>query len=248
MGESPKWLVYNGKSHLKGWVGSPPIYGNTHMSFRSAKRNKLLVPCQTWSKLKVSQASRWANVSQDIIISGGENISSLEVESIMMKHEKIAECAVVARRDPGLLTRGLRMKMMPVFFVTNRSWLNKHWFSIGCFKLPTAIHFTQLFKQQKKNIGSWNISPDSSSVWSGPWLSMNSNEFEAPKAGWEVGGNPCGLDRVPQWHGTHRWGLTLIQWSPWSHWMITTGLPRSTGHLQWSSWEEFELAGFRVLS
>ena len=35
---------------------------------------------------------------QDIIISGGENISSLEVESIMMKHEKIAEVAVVARR------------------------------------------------------------------------------------------------------------------------------------------------------
>ena len=38
---------------------------------------------------------------QDIIISGGENISSLEVESIMMKHDKIAECAVVARPDPG---------------------------------------------------------------------------------------------------------------------------------------------------
>ena len=34
---------------------------------------------------------------QDIIISGGENISSLEVESIMMKNEKIAEVAVVAR-------------------------------------------------------------------------------------------------------------------------------------------------------
>ncbi|CAK9041434.1 Acetate/butyrate--CoA ligase AAE7, partial [Durusdinium trenchii] len=37
--------------------------------------------------------------SKDIIISGGENISSLEVESIMMKHEKIAEVAVVARPD-----------------------------------------------------------------------------------------------------------------------------------------------------
>ena len=44
---------------------------------------------------------------QDIIISGGENISSLEVESIMMKHEKIAEVAVVARC--GL--PGIRLKM-----------------------------------------------------------------------------------------------------------------------------------------
>merc|ERR1711920_917604 len=37
--------------------------------------------------------------SKDIIISGGENISSLEVESILYKHPKIAEAAVVARDD-----------------------------------------------------------------------------------------------------------------------------------------------------
>jgi len=37
--------------------------------------------------------------SKDIIISGGENISSLEVESIMMGNPKIAEVAVVARPD-----------------------------------------------------------------------------------------------------------------------------------------------------
>mmetsp|Transcript_61987 Transcript_61987/g.181157 ORF Transcript_61987/g.181157 Transcript_61987/m.181157 type:complete len:554 (-) Transcript_61987:408-2069(-) len=37
--------------------------------------------------------------SKDIIISGGENISSLEVESILYKHPKIMEAAVVARDD-----------------------------------------------------------------------------------------------------------------------------------------------------
>jgi len=37
--------------------------------------------------------------SKDIIISGGENIATLEVESILFKHPKIAECAVVARPD-----------------------------------------------------------------------------------------------------------------------------------------------------
>ncbi|CAM6115493.1 unnamed protein product [Calypogeia fissa] len=37
--------------------------------------------------------------SKDIIISGGENISSIEVESILYKHPHVLEAAVVARRD-----------------------------------------------------------------------------------------------------------------------------------------------------
>lgn len=37
--------------------------------------------------------------SKDIIISGGENISSLEVESVLFKHPKILEAAVVASVD-----------------------------------------------------------------------------------------------------------------------------------------------------
>ncbi len=37
--------------------------------------------------------------AKDIIISGGENISSLEVEEVLYKHPKIMEAAVVARPD-----------------------------------------------------------------------------------------------------------------------------------------------------
>ena len=37
--------------------------------------------------------------SKDIIISGGENVSSLEVEELLYKHPKIMEAAVVARPD-----------------------------------------------------------------------------------------------------------------------------------------------------
>ena len=37
--------------------------------------------------------------SKDIIISGGENISSIEIEDVLFKHERIAEAAVVARSD-----------------------------------------------------------------------------------------------------------------------------------------------------
>jgi fatty-acyl-CoA synthase len=38
--------------------------------------------------------------SKDIIISGGENISSLEVEEVMSRHPAVQEVAVVAKPDP----------------------------------------------------------------------------------------------------------------------------------------------------
>ena len=37
--------------------------------------------------------------SKDIIISGGENISSIEVEDVLYKHPAVAFCAVVAKPD-----------------------------------------------------------------------------------------------------------------------------------------------------
>ena len=47
--------------------------------------------------------------SKDIIISGGENISSIEVEDVLYKHPAVAACAVVgkARREVGRNARGL---------------------------------------------------------------------------------------------------------------------------------------------
>ncbi len=51
--------------------------------------------------------------SKDIIISGGENISSLEVEEVLYRHPKVLEAAVVARPDA-------RWGEHPCAFVTPR--------------------------------------------------------------------------------------------------------------------------------
>ena len=37
---------------------------------------------------------------KDIIISGGENISSLEIEQVLYSHPDILECAVIGKQDP----------------------------------------------------------------------------------------------------------------------------------------------------
>jgi len=52
--------------------------------------------------------------SKDIIISGGENISSLEIEECLYRHPKVMEAAVVARPDP-------KWGETPCAFVTPKS-------------------------------------------------------------------------------------------------------------------------------
>ena len=53
--------------------------------------------------LAVLEPDRYVKIkdrSKDVIISGGENISSLEVEDALYRHPDVVACAVVARPDP----------------------------------------------------------------------------------------------------------------------------------------------------
>ena len=48
--------------------------------------------------------------SKDIIISGGENISSIEVEDVLYKHPAVAAAAVVAKPDDEMGRDALRLR------------------------------------------------------------------------------------------------------------------------------------------
>ncbi|HTP46009.1 MAG TPA: acyl-CoA synthetase [Casimicrobiaceae bacterium] len=86
--------------------------------------------------------------SKDIIISGGENISSLEIEECLYRHPQVMEAAVVARPDP-------KWGETPCAFVTLKpdagslaaeeviAWCCAH---IARFKAPRTVIFGPLPK------------------------------------------------------------------------------------------------------
>ena len=86
--------------------------------------------------------------AKDIIISGGENISSLEIEEVLYKHPKIMEAAVVARPDE-------KWGETPCAFVTpidGETGLDEAEVMAYCrenmahFKCPKTIIFSELPK------------------------------------------------------------------------------------------------------
>jgi fatty-acyl-CoA synthase len=85
--------------------------------------------------------------AKDIIISGGENISSLEVEEALYRHPQVLEAAVVARPDP-------KWGETPCAFVTLKSgatvdasaliaWCRDH---LAHYKVPKTVVFGALPK------------------------------------------------------------------------------------------------------
>ncbi len=85
--------------------------------------------------------------SKDIIISGGENISSIEIESIIHKHEGVLDCAVVAKNDnkwgevPCAFIELKKTKENKVKEVDILKFCRKH---IASYKIPKKIYFQVL--------------------------------------------------------------------------------------------------------
>mmetsp|Transcript_39462 Transcript_39462/g.59631 ORF Transcript_39462/g.59631 Transcript_39462/m.59631 type:complete len:329 (-) Transcript_39462:225-1211(-) len=84
-------VVFRGNTVMKGYLKNPIA---TAKEFRNGWFNS--------GDLGVIHPNGYLQLkdrSKDIIISGGENISTLEVESLILKHDAVLETAVVARPD-----------------------------------------------------------------------------------------------------------------------------------------------------
>ncbi|HSN32388.1 MAG TPA: acyl-CoA synthetase, partial [Ideonella sp.] len=91
-GQTMGEIMFRGNITMKGYLKNPSA---TDKAFEGG-----------WFRtgdLAVLEPDRYVKIkdrSKDVIISGGENISSLEVEDALYRHPAVLACAVVARADP----------------------------------------------------------------------------------------------------------------------------------------------------
>jgi fatty-acyl-CoA synthase len=85
--------------------------------------------------------------AKDIIISGGENISTIEVEQVILQHQEILECAVVGIPDPhwGENPKAF-VTLRPGGEVTAEEIVAFCRERIAHFKAPRAVEFCELPK------------------------------------------------------------------------------------------------------
>jgi fatty-acyl-CoA synthase len=85
--------------------------------------------------------------SKDIIISGGENISSLEVEDVLYRHPAVLAAAVVARPDAKWgETPCAFVELKPGAKVTDSELIEFCRGHLARFKAPRAVVFGELPK------------------------------------------------------------------------------------------------------
>ena len=84
-------IMFRGNIVMKGYLKNP---ASTDKAFEGGWFHT--------GDLAVMEADRYVKIkdrSKDVIISGGENISSIEVEDALYRHPAVLACAVVARPD-----------------------------------------------------------------------------------------------------------------------------------------------------
>jgi fatty-acyl-CoA synthase len=96
--------------------------------------------------------------SKDIIISGGENISSIEVEDVLYKHPAVVAAAVVAKPDPKWgETPCAFIEKKPGAEVTEAEIISYCKEKLARFKCPSRVVFTELPKTSTGKIQKFKL-------------------------------------------------------------------------------------------
>jgi fatty-acyl-CoA synthase len=96
--------------------------------------------------------------SKDIIISGGENISSIEVEDALYKHPAVASCGVVARPDEKWgETPVAYVELKPGQTATETDIIEHCRTLLARFKCPKAVIFAEIPKTSTGKIQKFKL-------------------------------------------------------------------------------------------
>ena len=94
-------LMMRGNTVMKGYLANPGSTGKTLVGDWYLSGDLAVWHPDGYIEIK--------DRSKDIIISGGENISTLEVEEVLSRHPAVMSAAVVAQPDPDLGRNALRV-------------------------------------------------------------------------------------------------------------------------------------------
>jgi len=96
--------------------------------------------------------------SKDIIISGGENISSIEVEDVLYKHPAIAYAAVVAKPDEKWgETPCAFVELKPGTTATNDEIIAFCRANLAAYKCPRHVVFAEIPKTSTGKIQKFKL-------------------------------------------------------------------------------------------
>ncbi len=111
--------------------------------------------------LAVMEPDRYVKIkdrSKDIIISGGENISSLEVEDAIYRHPSVLACAVVAKPDPKWGESPLAFVELKSGATVTQSDLIAHCKNLlASYKVPKEFRFEEIPKTSTGKIQKFQL-------------------------------------------------------------------------------------------
>ncbi len=138
-GETMGEIMFRGNITMKGYLKNPKA---TQAAFRGGWfHSGDLAVMQPDGYLKIKDRSK------DVIISGGENVSSIEVEDVLYRHPAVLAAAVVARPDEKWgETPCAFVELKPGAAVSEAELLEFCRGHLARFKLPRAVVFGELPK------------------------------------------------------------------------------------------------------
>ena len=138
-GEALGELMFRGNILMKGYLKNP-----------SATRAAFAGGWFRSGDVAVLQPDRYAKIrdrSKDVIISGGENVSSLEVEDALYRHPAVLICAVVARPDPKWGETPLAfIELRPGAHASAEELIAHCRTHLAAYKIPREVRFEEIPK------------------------------------------------------------------------------------------------------